>query len=121
MPSRARDLDARLLGDRLRAQLGQPAGAVALEARVDRRGDREAQDDVPQEREPLVGVGAAVDPRRVRERLLGEIFGELIEKGGEGVQLGGQVAFWGARAAIHSAAWPTVSSRAASSSGILMP
>ena len=80
MPSRRATSAQACSRHRLRAQLGQPAGAVALEARVDRGGDREAQDDVSQEREPLVGVGAAVDPGGVRERLLREIFGELIEE-----------------------------------------
>jgi hypothetical protein len=43
-------------------------------------GDREAQDAVSQERQPLVGLLALLDPRRVRERLPLEIFGELIEE-----------------------------------------
>jgi hypothetical protein len=50
------------------------------------RGDREAQDAVPQEREPLVGDGPVVDPRGVRERLALEVFRELIEEGLKGVR-----------------------------------
>jgi hypothetical protein len=65
--------------DGLGAQLGQAPGAVAREARIDVRRYREAQDDVPQEREALVRVGALVDPRRMREGLPGEVLGQLIE------------------------------------------
>ena len=41
------------------------------------RGDRERQHAVPQEREPLVGLCAVVRPRRMRERLPGEIVRRL--------------------------------------------
>jgi hypothetical protein len=44
-------------------------------------GDGEAQDAVPQEREPLVGGAAVVDPRRVRKCLPNKVFGKLIEEG----------------------------------------
>jgi hypothetical protein len=42
-------------------------------------GDGEAQDDVSEEGEPFVRALALVDPRGVRERLRGEVVGELIE------------------------------------------
>jgi hypothetical protein len=42
-------------------------------------GDREAQDDVPEEGQALVRALALVDPGRVSERLRGEVVGELIE------------------------------------------
>jgi hypothetical protein len=63
-------------------------------------GDGEAQDAVPQEREPLVRLGALVDPRRVREGLALEFIGELIEKVLEAVRLSCQDAVSGACAAM---------------------
>jgi hypothetical protein len=62
-------------------------------------GDGEAQDAVSEERESLVGLGAVVDPRRVREGLPNKVFGELIEEGLECVRLGAQDAVSGACAA----------------------
>jgi hypothetical protein len=62
-------------------------------------GDREAQDDVPQEGEPLVRALALVDPGGVRERLRGEVVGKLIEKVAKRFQ-GCQDAFCGACAAM---------------------
>ena len=64
-PSRSRDRPAGAARDRLRADLGQPAGAVllGLQPRIQVRGDRQAEHRVAQEREPLVGVGAAARPR----------------------------------------------------------
>ena len=63
-------------------------------------GDREAQDAVSQEREPLVRVGAVLDPRGVREGLALEFIGELIEKVLEAVRVGCQDAVSGACAAM---------------------
>ena len=71
---------AGLARDALGAQLGQPARAERLEARVDVGGDREAQDDVPQEREPLVRLAALLGPRRMGERLPGQILRQLVDK-----------------------------------------
>jgi hypothetical protein len=62
-------------------------------------GHREAQDDVPEEGEPLVRALALVDPRRMRERLRGDVIRELIEKVAKRFQ-GGQDAFCGAWAAM---------------------
>jgi hypothetical protein len=69
----------RLARYRLGAQLRELARAVILEARVDVGGDREAQDDVPEECQALVRALALVDPGGVCERLFGEVVGELIE------------------------------------------
>jgi hypothetical protein len=44
------------------------------------RRDRQAQDAVAEEGEPLVRVAAVVDPRGVREGLLGELVGQLIQQ-----------------------------------------
>jgi hypothetical protein len=63
------------------------------------RGDGQAQDAVPQEREPLIGLAAVVDPRRVRERLADEIVRKLIEECLEALCLGTQDAVSGACAA----------------------
>jgi hypothetical protein len=95
----ARDVRARLARDRLRPELGQPSRAELGEARIDVRRDREAQDAVPQEREPLVRLGPLVDPRRVREGLVREFVGQLIEEGSEGVGLRAQDGAQGACAA----------------------
>jgi hypothetical protein len=46
---------------------------VGIEARVEVGGDRQAQDDVSQECEALIGIRATADPRSVRERLAREI------------------------------------------------
>jgi hypothetical protein len=61
--------------------------------------DGEAQDAVPQERQPLVRLAAVVDPRRMRERLLNEVVRELIEECLEAFGLGAQDAVSGACAA----------------------
>ena len=111
----ARHAGARRAAHGLRAHLGEPAGAVALEAREQMGGDREAQDDVTEEGEPLVGLGALLDPRRVRERLPPERVGQLVEKIARGSHAS---AAW---AATKSAAWPTVRILTASSSGIRIP
>jgi hypothetical protein len=63
-------------------------------------GDREAQDAVPQEGEPLVGLGALLDPRRVGEGLPLEIVGKLIQEVLEGLGVGAQDAVSGARVAM---------------------
>jgi hypothetical protein len=49
------------------------------EARIEVCGDRKAQDDIPQEREPLVRVPALLDPRRVCERLASKVRWQLVE------------------------------------------
>ena len=77
----ARDVRACRAARRLGAQLREPAGAEALEPRVDVSRHGEAQDDVPQEREPLVRLAALVGPRGMRERLPGQILRQLVEKG----------------------------------------
>ena len=79
-PMPLRDPRAGRAADRLGAHLGQAAGAVALEARVQVGGDRQAQDDVPQEREPLVGVGAVLHPGRVGEGLPAQVLRQLGEQ-----------------------------------------
>jgi hypothetical protein len=63
-------------------------------------GDREAQDAVSEEGEPLVGLGALVDPRGVGEGLPLEIIGKLIQEVLEGVRVGAQDAVSGVRAAM---------------------
>ncbi len=42
-------------------------------------GDGEAQDDVPEEGQALVGLRPAVNPRRVREGLPGELAGQRVQ------------------------------------------
>jgi hypothetical protein len=74
-----RDGRAGLARDCLGAQLRELARAVILEARVDVGGDREAQDDVPEECQAFVRALALVNPGGVCERLFGEVVGELIE------------------------------------------
>ena len=85
-------------GDRLRADLRQPAGAVALglQQRVDVRGDREPQDAVAQERQARVGVRPPCGPRGVGEDLAGQVCGNLVEKC---VQLLQRTGSWSSRAA----------------------
>ncbi len=74
--------------DALRADLRQPPGAEALglQARVEVRGHREPEHRVAEERQPRVGVAAALRPRRVREHLPVEMFRQLFEEGGEELQ-----------------------------------
>ena len=79
-PSSSRHLRARRAAHGLGAHLGEPAGAVALEAREEVVGDGEAQDDVPQEGEPLVGLDAVIDPRGVGERLARKVVRQLIQQ-----------------------------------------
>jgi hypothetical protein len=55
------------------------------------RRDREAQDDVPQEREALVRLAPLVRPRGMGERLPGQILRQLVEKG---LECGGQGFRW---------------------------
>ena len=76
------DVAAGRPGDRLRADLRQPAGAVALglQQRVDVRGDREAQHAVAQERQARVGVRPPRGPRGVGEDLAGQVRGNLVEE-----------------------------------------
>ena len=66
-------------GDRLRADLRQPAGAevLGLQARIEVRGDRQREHAVAEEREARVGVAAARGPRGVREDLPVEILRQL--------------------------------------------
>ena len=71
--TRAHDAPA----DRLGAHLGEPPGAVALEARIEVGGDREAQDHVPEEGQPLIGLGAVLDPGRMGEGLPPKVLRQL--------------------------------------------
>src|SRR4051812_15836227 len=84
-----RDRAARGPGHGLRADLREPPGAVALglEPRVEVRGDRQAEDAVAEEGEARVRVAAAVRPRRVREDLLAQVFGKLVEQLSQAFQL----------------------------------
>jgi hypothetical protein len=41
--------------------------------------DGQAQDDVPEEREALVGLGAVVNPRGMREGLPRQVVGQFVE------------------------------------------
>ncbi len=52
------------------ANLREPPLSGILEAVEDRARDRELEDAVPQELEPLVRLGAVLRPGRVREDLL---------------------------------------------------
>ena len=103
--------------DGLRADLGQAAGAVTLEAREEVIGHGEAQHDVTQERQTLVGLGAVLDPRRVRVGLPPQVVRQLLDKLPEP---SGRLisAAW---PATKSAACPTVRILAASSSGMRIP
>ena len=86
--TRAQDAPAHRLG----AHLGQPPGAVALEARIEVGGDGEAQDHVPQEGQALVGLGAVLDPGRVREGLPPKLLRQLrqeLRKADSGLDLRG--------------------------------
>jgi hypothetical protein len=70
--------EAELLRDRgaalprydVRAYLGEPALGRPRKAVEDGTCDRQLENAVTKELEPLVGVGAVVDPGRVREDLL---------------------------------------------------
>jgi hypothetical protein len=72
----------------VRADLREPALRSVAEAVVDGPGDRELEDAVAQELEPLVRVGPVVRPRRVLEDLL-EAFGR--ELGDQAPELTGPV------------------------------
>ena len=116
------DRAARDAGDALRADLRQPAGAEALglQARVEMRGEREAQHGVAEERQARVGVPAALGPRGMREDLPVQVLRQLLEECGE--QLQDSVGSWSrACARTKSTAWPTVTIFAACSSGIFTP
>jgi hypothetical protein len=95
----SRHIGARLARHRLGPQLRQPPGAELGKARVDVRGDGQAQDAVSQEREPLIRLAAVVDPRGVRERLADEIVRKLIEECLQALSLCAQDAVSGACAA----------------------
>ena len=79
---------ARRARHRLRADLRQPPGAVALglQARVEVRGDREAQHRVAQEGQARVGVRAPVRPGGMGEDLLAQVVWKLSEQCAETVQ-----------------------------------
>jgi hypothetical protein len=78
-PERAGDARARGAAHGLGAHLGEPPRAVALEAREQVVRHCEAQDHVPQEREPLVRLGAVLDPGRVPEDLPPQVVRQLVE------------------------------------------
>ena len=69
--------------------------------------DRKTQDAVAEERQPRVGVGALVGPRRVREDLAAECFGQGLEQSDQLIHAAG------ACSRTKSMAWPTVRMRAA--------
>ena len=73
---------------RLGADLRQPPGAVALglEARVEVRGDRQAQDRVAQEGQAGIGVRAPFGPGGMGEDLLAQVVWKLSEQCAETVQ-----------------------------------
>jgi hypothetical protein len=50
------------------------------------RGDRQAEDAVAEERQAGVRVAAAVRPRGVREDLLAQVLGELVQQLSEAFQ-----------------------------------
>jgi hypothetical protein len=65
-----RDQSAALPRDDVRPDLGEPSFRGIGEAVEDRTRDRQLEDAVAEELEALVGEGAVVRPRRVREDLL---------------------------------------------------
>jgi hypothetical protein len=85
-----RDGATRRAGDGLRADLRQPAGAEALglQARVEVRRDGQAEHRVAEEGQPRVGVRRPVGPRGMREDLLAQAFGQLVEEGAQAFQEG---------------------------------
>jgi hypothetical protein len=67
----------------VRPDLREPAFRGVLEAVEDRAGDRELEDAVPEELEPLVGLGAVVRPGGVLEDLLEPVGRELPDQPAE--------------------------------------
>ena len=72
----------------MRANLGEAPFRSSAEAVEDRSRDRELEDAVSEELEPLVRVGAILDPRRVSEDLLESVRGQLGDQPAELVEPG---------------------------------
>jgi hypothetical protein len=86
-----RDRGTALPRDDVRSDLRQPSLRRRVEAVEDRARDRELEDAVAEELEPLVRVRAVVDPRRVREDLLELLGRELRYQAAELVRPGSGV------------------------------
>ena len=75
----------------MRADLREPAFRGIREAVEHRARDRELEDAVAQELEPLVRVGAILHPRRVGEDLLETSGRKLLDQAAELVRPGARV------------------------------
>ena len=78
-----RDRGAALAGHDVRTHLREPTLGSRAEAVEDGARDRELEDAVAEELEPLVRVGPVVDPRRMREHLLEALRRELRDQATE--------------------------------------
>jgi hypothetical protein len=74
------DCGAALPGDDLRPQLRELTLRELLEALVERPRDRELEDAVPQELEPLVGLEPLVRLRRMREDARAEVGRQAVDQ-----------------------------------------
>jgi hypothetical protein len=88
------DRSATLTRDDVRPNLREPAFGRSWEAIEDGARDRKLEDAVAQELEPLVRVGAILDPRGVGEYLLEPVGGKLRDQAAE---LGRPCAYVGLR------------------------
>ena len=78
------DRRARAAGDGLAVDLREVADVRARVADEEVLGDREAEDAVAKEREAPVGVGAVIDPGRVRQRGLARLLGQVVDQRSQG-------------------------------------
>jgi hypothetical protein len=82
-PELLRDDGAAVARDDVRPDLREPSLRRVLEAVVDGARDRELEDAVAQELEPLVRLGADVRPGGVREDLLEPVLRQLGDQAAE--------------------------------------
>ena len=83
-PHALADDRAALARDDVRADLREPALRLVGEAIVELLGDREPEDAVPEELQPLVGVSPAGRPRGVREGVAKALGRKRLDQGEEG-------------------------------------
>ena len=133
------DLGAGAPAHRLAVHLREPADVRARIPDEEVLGNRQAEDGVPEEREPAVRVGAVLDPGGMRQRRLARLFGQRVDQRSQGSRTRGRTraaldppASLGADAVGHqpvssalaatkSTACPTVTISSASCSDIFTP
>jgi hypothetical protein len=93
----ARDDRAARPRDDVRADLRQPALRQLRIAVVERAGDRQLEDAVAEELEPLVRGRPIGRPRRMRERVVDPLRGQLLDQPYESASVAGRRLATGAR------------------------